>query len=61
MNKKTMTNAQKLREQIDALDDARCALASLNVSDFALDAITTAIDELEDAYIAEVNAENSAK
>lgn len=54
-----LTAAVKLRKQIDALVANKRALAALNVSEYALDAIQTAIDELEDAFIAEVNAENA--
>jgi|APHig6443717817_1056837.scaffolds.fasta_scaffold243256_2 hypothetical protein len=54
------TPSKKLRKQINALIKTRRELAALNVSGFAIDAIQTAIDELEDAFIAEVNAESEA-
>lgn len=49
----------KLRKQIDALIKTKRALALLNVSGEALAFIQAAIDDLEDAYIAEVNHDNS--
>ena len=49
---------KEFRKQINALIKARKALALANVSDFALEHLDLTINELEDAYIAEVNSEN---
>jgi hypothetical protein len=50
----------KLRKQINALIKTKRALAALNVSSEALAFIQAAIDELEDAFIAEVNNANNS-
>ena len=56
-----MTASKKIRKQIDALITTHNALCQLKVSPVALDAVITAIEELEDAFIAEANHENSIK
>jgi hypothetical protein len=61
MNNQPQSQAKKLRKEINALIKSKKSLASLNVSRFALDGISQAIDELEDAYIAEVNSESESK
>lgn len=55
------TASQKLRKQIDALIGVHNALCKLNVSDQAIDSVLAAVEELEDAYIAEVNHENATR
>lgn len=55
----TKTSLLVLRNDIDNLINTRRSLVKLNVSESALDLIDVAIDELEDAYIAEVNFQNS--
>ena len=55
----TQTNILILRNDIDTLVNTRRSLVKLNVSESALDLIDVAIDELEDAYIAEVNHFNA--
>ena len=56
MNK---TSLLVLRNDIDTLVNTRRSLVKLNVSESVLDLIDVAIDELEDAYIAEVNHFNA--
>ena len=55
----TKTSLQILRNDIDTLVNTRRSLVKLNVSESVLDLIDVAIDELEDAYIAEVNHFNA--
>lgn len=55
------TASKTLRKQINALIKSRRELFKLNVSSEIIASISYAIDELEDAFIAEVNFENSAK
>lgn len=56
-----ITNSQKLRKQINALIKSFEALKKLNVDSQTIEYINIAINDLEDAFIAEVNHENEAK
>jgi len=50
--------SKKFRKKIDALIKARKSLQESNVSEQVIENLNIAINELEDAYIAEVNFEN---
>lgn len=52
-------NCAKLRRQINALTTVKTALDDINASETAIASVQIAIDELQDAYIAEVNFQDS--
>jgi predicted DNA-binding protein len=52
------TPAQKLRKAIDALSKNLAAIIAMGCSTEARESLRFTIDELEDAYIAEINAES---
>ncbi|CAB4185112.1 hypothetical protein UFOVP1118_45 [uncultured Caudovirales phage] len=56
-----ITNSQKLRKQINALIKSFETLKKLNVDPQTIEYINIAINDLEDAFIAEVNHENETK